>query len=370
MGFLDWLAGLFGGGPTESGGRSWGVFEPPPPRERRKKLRATAHHDPDRLAAQDLPSLRDCAELAGFLGISPNTLRWLTHVDEGDEPEHYVAFAVPKRSGDYRVLYAPKAKLKQAQRRVYDAILSRVPLPDAAHGFVPKRSILTNAEPHAEQYVVMNVDLQDFFPSITYRRVRGIFQALGYGEEAAIPLALLCTVKPAGKLLEYMGHVRHRQLPQGAPTSPALANLACRRLDARLGGLARAFGATYTRYADDLTFSGDDAFSDALGRFVRHARTIIADEGFRVNARKVHIARKGRRQQVTGLVVNDAPSVPRRYRRELRAILHNARTTGLDAQNRHNHPDFARHLRGRIAFVRTTHPGLADQLQRTLDSLL
>jgi retron-type reverse transcriptase len=370
VGFLDWLAKLLGGGPTESGGRSWGIFEPAPPRERRKKLRATAHHDAQRLTAQGLPDIATPEALAEFLGISRGTLGWLTAVTAAEEPEHYVAFAIPKRSGDYRVLYAPKPTLKRVQRAVYETILRKVALPDAAHGFVPQRSILTNAGPHAGQYVVVNVDLQDFFPSVTYRRVRGVFQALGYGEDVAIPLALLCTVKPAAKLREYMGHVHHRQLPQGAPTSPALANLACRRLDARLAGLARKFGATYTRYADDLTFSGDEAFSDAVGPFVRLLGQIIRNEGFVVNARKVHIARKGRRQYVTGLVVNDAPGVPRRYRRELRAILHNARRTGLDAQNLLNHPSFAQHLRGRIAFVRTTHPQLANQLDAELNALM
>jgi len=370
MGFLDWLGKLFGGGPTESGGRSWGLFAPRPPRERRKKLRATAHHDAQRLAAQGLPDLPTMDSLAEFLGISRGDLGWLIFVDHAPKPAHYTPFAVPKRSGDYRILYAPKARLKRAQRRIYEGILSRVALPDAVHGFVPGRSILTNASPHAGRDAVVNIDIEDFFPTITYRRVRGVFQALGYGEETAIALALLCTVEPVAEAQKVVGGSSRRQLPQGAPTSPALANLTCRKLDARLGGLARKFGIAYTRYADDLTFSGDGAFSDAVGRFVRHARMIIADEGFRVNTRKVHITRKGRRQQVTGLVVNDAPSVPRRYRRELRAILHNARSTGLDAQNRTNHPDFAKHLRGRIAFVRTTHPELADEFDRALDALL
>jgi len=192
--------------------------------------------------------------------------------------------------------------------------------------------------------------------------VRGIFQSLGYCEDVAIPLALLCTVKPAAKVREFLGDQRHRMLPQGAPTSPALANLACRHLDARLAGLAAKFGCAYTRYADDLTFSGDEAFEKSLKRFLPLLRKIIGAEGFRLNRKKIHFARRGARQRVTGLVVNHRPSVPRAYRRRLRAILHNARKTGLDAQNREGHPHFRQALRGRIEFVRATHPQLADRL--------
>lgn len=371
MGFLDWLVRLLGGMPPDEGGPRRGLFGGlvAPPRERRQKLNATAAHDAERLAAQGLPSLRYRDELAAATGISRGTLDWLTFPDHGDEPLHYVSFAVPKATGGYRVLYAPKARLKQAQRWVHSEILDRVALSGAAHGFAHGRSIHTNAAEHAGKDIVITLDLEDFFPSITYRRVRGIFQAIGYGEEVAIALAMLCTVKPAEKVREFLGGQRHRMLPQGAPTSPALANLACRRLDARLGGLGRKFACTYTRYADDLTFSGDEAFERSLKRFVPLLRRIIKEEGFRLNRRKMHFARRGARQRVTGLVVNDRPSVPRRYRRELRAILHNAQHSGLEAQNITGHPHFAEVLRGRIAFVRSTHPELADRLLAQLEAL-
>ncbi|MFW6162978.1 MAG: reverse transcriptase family protein, partial [Planctomycetota bacterium] len=308
MGFLDWLAGLLGGDGERAPGRPPSFWRQAP-RERRRKLRATADHDAGRLATYGLPNLRTRDELAGAMDISRGTLDWLTFAEHADEPLHYITFAVPKTTGGYRVLYAPKARLKQAQRWVHRRILDRVPLPDAVHGFAHGRSIHTNAAQHAGQAMVLTADLENFFPSITYRRVRGIFQAIGYGEEVAIALGLLCTVKPAPKVCEFLGGQHHRLLPQGAPTSPTLANLACRRLDARLGGLARAFGCTYTRYADDLTFSGDEAFERALPRFLPLLRRIIDEEGFRVNRRKMHFARRGARQRVTGLVVNDRPSV-------------------------------------------------------------
>ncbi len=371
MGFLDWLARILAGGFPEEGPprRSQFAGLVAPPHERRQKLWATAAHDAERLAAQGLPSFRCRDELAGAMGITRGTLDWLTFADHADEPLHYVSFAIPKATGGYRVLYAPKPRLKRAQRWVLAHILNKVALSGAAHGFVQGRSIHTNAAEHTGKDIVITLDLEDFFPSITYRRVRGIFQAIGYGEEVAIALAMLCTVRPAEQVRQFLGGQRHRMLPQGAPTSPGLANLACRRLDARLGGLARTFGCAYTRYADDITFSGDGAFERSLKRFVPLLRRIVEEEGFVLNRRKLHFARRGARQKVTGLVVNERPSVPRSYRRELRAILHNARKTGLEAQNLTGHPHFAQVLRGRIEFVRATHPELADRLLAELDAL-
>ncbi|HPD14205.1 MAG TPA: reverse transcriptase family protein [Planctomycetota bacterium] len=335
----------------------------------RQRLRATAAHRPQLLAENGLPNLASRDDLAQALGIPRGALDWLTFPDAAKEPPHYSAFAVPKRSGGYRVLYAPKPRLKAAQQWIRREILAKTHASESAHGFVETRSILTNAAPHAGRDIVLTLDLDNFFPSVTYRRVRGIFQSLGYGEEMAIPLALLCTVRPAEKVREFVGGQRHRMLPQGAPTSPALANLACRHLDARLDGLAAKFGCVYTRYADDLTFSGDEAFARSLKRFLPLVHQIVSNEGFKLKKGKTHYARRGARQEVTGLVVNDGPRVPRAYRRRLRAILHNARKTGLEAQNRGKHPHFAHALRGRIEFIRSTHPQLASQLLAELKAL-
>jgi len=359
MGFFDFLTRLFLG---QKAPREWRG-------QRRARLRATAAHRPEVLAQNGLPNLADRDQLARALKASRAQLDWLAFPESEAEPRHYVAFAIPKRSGGYRVLYAPKRKLKDAQRWVHREILAKTCAAEPAHGFVQGRSFHTNAAPHAGKDIVITFDIENFFPSITYRRVRGIFQSLGYGEDVAIPLAMLCTVKPAEKVREFVGGQRHRMLPQGAPTSPALANLACRHLDARLAGLAAKFGCTYTRYADDLTFSGDAVFEKSLKRFLPLFHAILRAEGFRVNRKKTHFARRGARQEVTGLVVNDGPSVPREYRRTLRAILHNARKTGIEAQNREKHPHFAHALRGRIEFVRATHPQLAAKLLAELKAL-
>jgi len=369
MGLFDFIARLLGGAEPSAQATAQPAARGGAARQPRRRLRATAEHDPGRLAALGLPNLATRDELARAMGIERRELDWLSAPDPDAQPRHYVAFAVPKATGGYRVLYAPKTRTKMAQRWILRNILDYVPLPTSVHGFVPGRSIHTNAQEHTGQDIVLTLDLEDFFPSITYRRVRGVFQAIGYGEDVAVPLALLCTVKPAEEVREFLGGRRHRMLPQGAPTSPALANLTCRKLDARLAGLAARFGCAYTRYADDLAFSGDVAFVRSLKRFIPLLRRIVRSEDFVLNRAKMRFARRGASQRVTGLVVNDRPSVPRRYRRTLRAILHNARRTGLAAQNLTNHPSFEQSLRGQLEFVRATHPELAARMLAELDAL-
>jgi RNA-directed DNA polymerase len=156
--------------------------------------------------------------------------------------------------------------------------------------------------------------------------------------------------------------LRNPHLPQGAPTSPALSNLAAWRLDRRLAGLARGFDATMTRYADDLAFAGDNRFALALPFFLPRAAAIALEEGFRVNHRKTRVMRRGHRQQLCGLVVNDHPNVPRQERDRLRAMLFNAVRSGPESQNREGRPDFRRYLEGRISWVRSINPASGDRL--------
>jgi retron-type reverse transcriptase len=160
-----------------------------------------------------------------------------------------------------------------------------------------------------------------------------------------------------------------RALPQGACTSPALSNLAARRLDARLHALTSKLGYVYTRYADDLTFSGDGALQQRAGWLLSRVRHIAADEGFAVNEEKTRIQRRHTRQEVTGIVVNDKPSIDRETIRRLRAILHGARTTGLAAQNRENRPNFESWVRGMVAYIRMVNPGQGQKLEAALKVL-
>ena len=330
--------------------------------------------DEARLARFDLPVLRTEAELTAWLGVALSRLRWYTFDRAADTTWHYVRYVVPKRSGGERVILAPKRELKALQRRVLDGIVARVPVASAAHGFVRGRSIVTNARQHSGKRVVLKLDLKDFFPSITFPRVRGLFLALGYGYGVASALALLCTEyeREAFERDEtcYYISIGPRHLVQGAPTSPALANLAAWRLDRRMSGLAARRGYSYTRYADDLTFSGDDGGAGAQVQGLRQvAQRIVADEHFTVNTAKTRVARRSARQVVTGLVVNDGVATPRQLRRRLRAMLHNAERTGLEAQNRDGRANFRAYVQGQIAHVHAAHAEHAARLRAALRRL-
>jgi retron-type reverse transcriptase len=272
-----------------------------------------------------------------------------------------------------RLIEAPKPRLRALQRLVLSDLLGAIPVHPAAHGFVPAHSPHTFAAPHSGQPMVIRLDVTSFFASVTATRVYGLFRAAGYPEPVAHSLTALCTTRTPPVICgtapthvpdrDYrLALLRTLHLPQGAPTSPALANLCAFRLDRRLIGLAEAYGTRYTRYADDLAFSG--AFSPyGAARFIERVDEIVADEGFRLNRRKTRIRGTGDRQALAGLVVNHRPAVPRDEYDNLRALLHNAIFTGLDEQNRDGHADFTAHVAGRIAWVGHRHPGRAAKLQ-------
>jgi retron-type reverse transcriptase len=185
----------------------------------------------------------------------------------------------------------------------------------------------------------------------------------------------LSFVRNARQVVEYAGKNYHvavgpRGLPQGACTSPALSNQVARRLDQRLLGLANKLGLCYTRYADDLTFSGDESLQGRVGYLMARVRHIAEEEGYRVNDKKSRVLRRNTAQMVTGLVVNERPSVRRRELRRLRAILHRARTEGLERQNREGQPNFLAWLQGKIAYVRMARPDIGAKLHAQLQQLL
>lgn len=331
----------------------------------------TAQTDMDKLRGQGLPLLKSEGELAEWLGISLPRLRWYTHDRPSDSAWHYTRRAVPKKSGGERVILSPKRDLKAIQRKILRELLEKLPVTAQAHGFVKARSIVTNARPHVGQPYVLNIDLQDFFPTITFPRVRGVFIHLGYSFPVASALALLCTEHDRlpyvrGKQTFYVS-VSPRHLVQGAPTSPVLANLVARGLDQRLNGLAAHYQLHYTRYADDLTFSGAE-----LGKLLdaRHgALRFIREEGFVPHPDKIHLYRRGDRQMVTGVVVNEKANTPRELRRRVRALLHQAQKTGLNAQNRENRPHFRAYVRGLIAYIHQADPVLGKKLLAQLDAI-
>jgi len=326
------------------------------------------------LAGLNIPRLATTGELAAWLGISPAELDWFaderrTHGRaETQAIKHYRYALIPKRDGTPRLLEAPKPRLKAIQRRILHEILDAVPAHGAAHGFVAGRSCRTGAQIHAGEAVVATFDLAGFFPSMSGPRIHGIFRSLGYPWAVARALAGLCTtITPRDLRPDAMFGVPH--LPQGAPTSPALANLLAFRLDRRLAGLAGAVGANYTRYADDLAFSGDAAFAKALPRFAKAVEAILEEEGFRLNAAKTRIMPSTSRQRVTGIVVNAHCNTGRAEFDALKAMLHNCARNGPASQNRENVPDFRAHLQGKIAWVAQINPARGAKLWRLFDGI-
>jgi hypothetical protein len=315
-----------------------------------------------------LPDLKGAEELAKALGLPVARLRWLAYHREVERSTHYAYFTIPKRDGTPRPISAPKPDLKAAQRWVLREVAEKLPVHSAAHGFLPARSILTNARLHAGADTIVKLDIEGFFPTITWRRVKGLLRKAGLTESVATVVSLLCT-EPPRQEVSFRGQTLHvatgpRVLPQGAPTSPALTNAICLRLDRRLSGLARTLGFRYTRYADDLTFSwhrpaeareGDHPRAP-VGALLRGARAILTSEGFTLNGNKTRVLKAGDRQKVTGLVVNRADGVPparvpREVLRRLRAALHN-REQGRPGKA----GETLEQLRGLAAFVHMTDP--------------
>jgi retron-type reverse transcriptase len=338
---------------------------------------------PERLRHEwPIAAIGSVDQLAAALELSDGHLAWLADVRglertvTAERLRNYRYAAVPRRSGLPRVIEAPKLKLKEVQRWILREILGHVPVHQAARGFTRGRSVFDHAQTHAGQPWVLRLDLADFFASVSAGRVWGVFRTLGYEPAVAHVLTGLTT----NTVPEHVWQVVHdaaasagvqrrfrlgRQLatphlPQGAPTSPALANLAAFRLDRRLSGLAASAGLRYSRYADDLALSGPRVGHRAahLGAAIAE---IVRDEGFAVNADKTVLRTAAARQQVCGIVVNVAPNIPRAEYDRLKAILYNASRHGPASQGLAGREA---HVRGRIAWVASLNPARGEKLMR------
>ena len=328
----------------------------------------------ERLQQHSLPSFPDVATLAKAMDISVGQLRFLAFQRKVSKTSHYKRYLIPKKRGGHRHISAPMPRLKSAQHWILEHILYLVPLHPAAHGFVPGRSILTNAQPHVNTEIVINVDLKDFFPSVSYPRVKGTFKALGYSDQIATILGLICTeatqeaVSLEGET--YFIDQGERHLPQGAPTSPAITNILCRRLDKRLQGAADKRGFTYTRYADDMTFSTTSTDPKTLQQMVWQLRQVIADEGFTLHPDKFRIMRKGSRQEVTGIIVNEKMGIDRRKLKRFRALLFQIETQGPQGKHWEGNTNVLAAIRGFANYVAMVDPGKGKPLVEKAEELL
>lgn len=292
--------------------------------------------DEVKLKSQNLPVLNSAKDIAKAMNISVGELRFLSFSRKNSKISHYKRFKVTKKSGGYRLISAPMPRLKKAQHFILENILNKVQVHTKAHGCVVGKSIVSNSEPHVNKAVVINQDLQNFFPSITYKRIKGVFKSLGYSEQVAVIFSLLCS-EP--KILDvsllgenYFAQRGERFLPQGSPCSPAITNILCRKMDFRLDGLADKYGFTYSRYVDDITFSANKEQFSKISAILKYSKKIVKEENFRLHPEKLRIMKRNQRQEVTGLVVNEKANISKKSLKRFRALLFQIEKDGIQGK--------------------------------------
>ena len=338
--------------------------------------------------SERLPRIETNGQLADWLRVRPRQLGWLA--DRRGLERHsacqqsgrYAYRVLSKGSRRFRLIEIPMPWLKLIQRQVLFEILDCVPAHRTAHGFCRGRSIHSFVQPHIAQPTLLRMDLREFFPSVRISRVAALFRTLGYPEEVSDTLAGVCTNSVPSHVWssrEFAGQrgdtftsscYERPHLPQGAPTSPAIANLCAYRLDCRLDGLAKSADVQYTRYADDLAFSGCEKFRRCVTSFRAHVAATVMEEGFFVNFRKTRVMTRSVRQEIAGVVVNQCPNPKRRDFERLKAILYNCVRFSPVSQNREHVKDFRAHLNGKIAFVESLNVHKGKQLRGLFEKIV
>ncbi len=326
-----------------------------------------------KLRARGLPFCNNEDEIAIAMGISLGKLRFLTLKNPALANTHYSHFPMLKSNGETRIISVPIPSLKDAQTWILHNILDKVEANDAAHGFRRHRSIVTNARPHVGKEIVVKIDLQDFFGAIDYVCVKSVFTYLGYSATAANIFSLLCTARVVNKIapeqeMKYSNN-RKRCLPQGAATSPALSNIFCFTLDRDLSQIARDLGFNYTRYADDMTFSGDGIAPATIARLLDRLHKIITRKGFRINPDKTQILGKAQQHRVTGVIVNQKLNVSKRKLAAFRATLHQIDRDGLAGKQWGNSPDLLAAITGYANYVAMVNPLKGAELIMIIDRI-
>ena len=305
-----------------------------------------------RLIDAGLPVIFDARHLSLLLGISYSRLLFIAF---GDKDNLYRTVKIKKKRGGYRTLSIPSIVLKYIQRWVLDEIIATMKVSDAATGFIRGTSIKENASIHLNSKCILNLDIKDFFPSINKSDVYRIFYYYGYTDALSDIFAEICTFND--------------QLPQGAPTSPQLSNIRCIKMDKRIQLLCKAYNASYTRYADDITISG----SCNLEKIKDIVISSIREEGFEINANKTRILHPYQRQEITGLIINNGIiKVPKEYKRELRKEIYYCKKYGPTNHQEYigdNHSFLKEHLYGKAYYVKMIEPEIGEQLLSELDEI-
>ncbi len=293
--------------------------------------------DVGRLKELELPVLESAKDVASAMNITLGELRFLTFSRKNSKVSHYKRFKVAKKAGGFRLISAPMPRLKKAQLYILEQILNKTNTHPKAHGCVIGKSILSNAEPHVNKAVVINQDLKNFFPTITYNRIKGVFKSFGYSEQIAVIFALLCS-EP--KILDisllgenYFAQRGNRFLPQGSPCSPAITNVLCKNMDFRLEGIAKKYGFDYSRYVDDITFSAENEQFSNIPKVLKYSRKVVEDENFVLHPEKLRIMKRHQRQEVTGVVVNEKPNVNKKSLKRFRALLFQIEKDGIQGKS-------------------------------------
>lgn len=288
-------------------------------------------YNEDKLNSLSLPIIKDDKQLAEFLEIEYKQLRFLAYHRDVVISDHYSRFTVPKRKGGVRNIAAPKSIMKKVQRTILEKMLYKIDISENVHGFIKGKSVVTGAKVHNnEPDLLINMDIENFFPTLTFERVRKMFLDFGYSGYISSILAMLCTYCERMPI-EIKGKTRYvktseRILPQGSPASPMITNIICRNLDKRLNGLSKKYNFIYTRYADDMSFSfKEDLEEKNYGVILNLVTRILNEEGFKVNKNKTKFLRKNNRQCITGIVVNNPEiGISKKWIKNLRAAIYNA----------------------------------------------
>ncbi|MBN3899329.1 MAG: RNA-directed DNA polymerase [Nostoc sp. NOS(2021)] len=322
------------------------------------------------LRSHGLAEYNTAEEIAFAMGISLAKLRFLTTSRSTSPITHYLRFKISKKTGGERIISSPKPNLKAAQRWILENILEKLEVHNAAHGFCKNRSIVTNAKPHVGANVIVNLDLHNFFQSISYNRVKELFCGFGYSEPVATIFGLICTTAE----IEIDGQINYiasekRHLPQGSPASPAISNLICRYLDSRLTTIAENLGFCYTRYADDLTFSASGDASHRISNLIKNTKFIITSEGFTVNPHKTKISSKSMQQQVTGVIVNTQLNISKKTLKAFRATLYQIEQEGLSGKQWGNSTNLIAAITGFANYVAMINPNKGAELQSRVERI-